>query len=77
MVASLRLAPDAATFIAVSDNQDIGTVVGATFDDAAGLFAMWVAPEARGKGIGDALIRAVVGWAQANGHERLVLEVGD
>jgi ribosomal protein S18 acetylase RimI-like enzyme len=68
---------DAATFIAVSGDHDIGIVVGATLPDAAGLFAMWVAPEARGKGVGDALIRAVVGWAQENGHERLVLEVGD
>ncbi len=69
--------PDAATFIAVSDDRDIGIVVGATLDDAAGLFAMWVAREARGKGVGDALIRAVVEWARTNGHERLVLEVGD
>ena len=68
---------DAATFIAVSDDHDIGIAVGAALADAAGLFAMWVAPEARGKGAGDALVRAVIVWARDNGHERLVLEVGD
>ena len=75
---SARLAtPDAATFIAVSNDQDVGIAVGAYFNGAAGLFAMWVAPEARGKGIGDALVRAVIDWANESGHERLVLEVGD
>ena len=75
---SARLATlDAATFIAVLDDRDIGIAVGAYFDGAAGLFAMWLAPEARGKGIGDALIRAVIDWAKESGHDRLVLEVGD
>ena len=75
---SRRLAAtDAATFIAVSDDHDIGIAVGAFVDNAAWLFAMWVAPEARGKGAGDALVRAVIAWAKDNGHERLVLEVGD
>ena len=73
-----RLAtPDAATFIAVLDDHDIGIVVGAPFDSAAGLFAMWVAQDARGKGVGDALVGAVVKWAKDYGHERLLLEVGD
>ena len=70
-------ARDAATFIAALDDHDIGIAVGAPYDDAAGLFAMWVAPEARGKGIGDALIATVVNWANENGFQRILLDVGD
>lgn len=38
-----------ATFIVSVDRRDVGLVVGAPYQgtDAAGLFAMWVAPEAR------------------------------
>jgi GNAT superfamily N-acetyltransferase len=70
-------ATDCATFIAASGGDDVGIAVGAPYNGAAGLFAMWVAPEARGNGMGDALIAAVVDWAKEYGHERLVLDVGD
>lgn len=43
----------------------------------AGLYGMWVAPEARGRGVGGRLIREVVAWARGAGHPRLLLEVGD
>jgi len=39
--------------------------------------SMWVAPEARGKSIGAALIAAVVDWARRQGFDRLLLDVAD
>jgi GNAT superfamily N-acetyltransferase len=70
----------AATFLACTGGEDVGMVVGAPYEGRepdAGLFAMWVAPEARGTGVGDALVRAVTGWARAAGHPRLLLDVAD
>ncbi len=76
-----RLAsPDAATFLATIGNADVGIAAGAPFlkrDGAAGLFGMWVAPSARGRGVGDRLVDAVVDWARATGYARVVLDVGD
>jgi GNAT superfamily N-acetyltransferase len=76
-----RLAdPRAATFLVGSHAGDVGLVTGAPFEErpgAAGLFGMWVAPEVRGRGVGDVLVDAVVAWARAAGHERLSLDVAD
>ena len=69
-----------ATFVAVRDGVDVGIVRGAEFEgkpDAAILLSMWVAPEVRGKGVGEALIDAVVDWARSEGFVRLLLEVAD
>jgi ribosomal protein S18 acetylase RimI-like enzyme len=41
----------------------------------AELNALWVAPEARGLGVGAALVTAVLDWAQASGKQRLTLWV--
>jgi ribosomal protein S18 acetylase RimI-like enzyme len=38
---------------------------------------MWVAPEARGHGVGEQLILAVKDWARSAGHARLLLDVAD
>jgi ribosomal protein S18 acetylase RimI-like enzyme len=76
-----RLArPDAATFVASRDGVDVGLAVGGRHhqhEGDAGLYSMWVAPQARGSGAGTALIQAVVEWARAAGYQVLRLEVAD
>jgi GNAT superfamily N-acetyltransferase len=72
--------PDAATFAAHVDGVDVGLAVGARHhehDGDAGLYAMWVAPEARGIGVAQALISEVIKWARAAGYRTLRLDVGD
>ncbi len=39
------------------------------------LVSLWVDPRARGRGVAQALIRAVAGWAQGHGAGRVVLFV--
>lgn len=39
------------------------------------LISLWVAPFARGKGVGDALLEAVIAWATVCGAPRLALRV--
>lgn len=67
------------TFVWRERDVDLGMVRGAPHDDEPDrgyLISMWVAPEARGRGIGAALIGAVVAWARGRGLGRLVLDVG-
>jgi ribosomal protein S18 acetylase RimI-like enzyme len=69
-----------ATFVAVKDGKDVGLVrcVGdAHLHDTAWLISMWVAPEARGQGIGDALVDAVIEYVRSTGSTRLLLDVAD
>ena len=56
----------------------VGTATGAEYEAEQGvghLYAMWVAPDARGAGVGRALVDAVIAWARARGCSSLVLSV--
>ena len=68
------------TFVATDERGDAGVVRGATdTEDAstAWLLSMWVAPRARGRGVGDRLVERLLGWAGERGFIRVVLEVAD
>jgi GNAT superfamily N-acetyltransferase len=65
-----------AQFVAELDGKVVGTAGGVREDDEnAQLVSMWVAPQARGKGAGDGLMKAVDDWAREGGFETLVLWV--
>ncbi len=46
-------------------------------DGAIEMISMWVAPFARGYGVGDALVRAVIDWARGKRALRVVLDVAE
>jgi GNAT superfamily N-acetyltransferase len=46
-------------------------------DGTVGLISMWVAPVARGRGVGDALVGAVVRWAKERRASRIALRVAE
>jgi ribosomal protein S18 acetylase RimI-like enzyme len=68
------------TWLAVVDSTDAGMVRAAPHSgdpETAYLISMWVAPEARGRGAGSALVSELLDWARAADFERVVLDVGD
>lgn len=54
-----------------------GMAAGRWQDDYVHLWGMWVAPAARGTGVGRALVAAVVDWARSTGAARVLLSVLD
>ena len=68
----------AVVFAGRDDGTAVGIATGAEYEAEAGVahvYAMWVAPDARGAGVGRALVDAVAGWARDRGCDRLVLSV--
>src|SRR5664279_4937116 len=68
-----------AWFVARDDTGVVGLAAGLPSPDGAEaeLIAMWVAPPARGRGIGTMLTRAVLDWAIASHAPALSLWVAD
>jgi GNAT superfamily N-acetyltransferase len=64
---------DRVTFFAVDDRGEVVGLVGGYREDlgvpAVDLVSMWTAPDARRRGVGRALVQAVLDWADANGDE--------
>ncbi|MFG3338524.1 GNAT family N-acetyltransferase [Glycomyces sp. NPDC048151] len=73
-----RLAmPGSRNLVAETDGRPAGMASGVPTGDPAAreLIAMWVHPQARGRGVADALIDAVASWARTEGAEQLRLTV--
>ncbi|MBX7211329.1 MAG: GNAT family N-acetyltransferase [Verrucomicrobiaceae bacterium] len=65
------------TFIAIEPSESGMAVLGPFHSPPdCGVFAVWVAPEYRGLGVGDALMQSVIDQASCLGVGRLVLHVG-
>ena len=65
--------------VAEQDHQVVGmAAVGpSTFGGAADVTSFWVAPQVRGKGVGDSLLHAVGAWAREGRYNQLFLWVTD
>jgi ribosomal protein S18 acetylase RimI-like enzyme len=69
-------ATDQILFLAFDGDQCVGIAGG--YDNegkTARVIAMWVSPAARGRGIGELLVNAVVDWARSIGREVVDLHV--
>ncbi|EST35555.1 hypothetical protein N566_17595 [Streptomycetaceae bacterium MP113-05] len=68
--------PGAHNVVAELDGHAVGIVRGVPIDEVSGeLRSLWVAPQARGRGVADRLIRSVEAWARRSGVSRLELSV--
>ena len=76
--ARLSAGEDGTQLLALDATGPVGTVVAVRDDDEPGLFhlyAMWVAPERRGSGLGAALLAAAEGWIAGAGGSEVELSV--
>jgi GNAT superfamily N-acetyltransferase len=72
-----RRLSDRTRFVAEVDGKVVGTVGAGPgeFESAAALTALWVDPGFRGRGVGSALVDAVVEWAKGKGFNQVLLWV--
>jgi GNAT superfamily N-acetyltransferase len=71
---------DKAMFIAVDDGRWVGMAGAFVHPDKRGtvcLWWLWVAPDARGRGLARQLVEARAGWARERGAVRLELAVAE
>lgn len=66
-------------FIAVAGDRVVGLAAGgdSTYSRTAALTSLWVDPSARGGGVGNELVKAVVEWAREAGFDQVLLWVAD
>lgn len=73
--------PEISFFVATENGKILGTGAIANKSDPAGAYgevkSMFVAPEARGKGVGEALLAQLETTARAKGHKAMKLETGN
>ena len=67
------------TFVACEEDADIGMARVSFVNDSAEawLISMWVAPDFRGRRVGEQLARAVIALARDRGSIKMFLEVAD
>jgi ribosomal protein S18 acetylase RimI-like enzyme len=71
-----RLVSVPLNLMARMDHRPIGMASAtAPADGEVELISMWVAPEGRARGVGDALVDEVAGWALAHGAQTVALDV--
>jgi ribosomal protein S18 acetylase RimI-like enzyme len=71
---------EAIVFVAERLDRPVGTATGAAYEGEPGtayVYAMWVAPDARGAGVGRALLDEIETWARDRGAQRLRLNVSE
>lgn len=70
-----RLTNVSTNLIAVLEGEDAGMVSAEVSDNEVELIGMWVAPFARGRGVGDELVRAIINWSLSQQGSKLTLRV--
>ena len=68
-----RLTAVPLTVVARGEARLVGVVSGAPSEDHVELISMWVSPEHRGTGLAGRLIGQVVGWAEAQGRDTVLM----
>ncbi|MFI9009820.1 GNAT family N-acetyltransferase [Actinosynnema sp. NPDC053489] len=73
-----QLSPDKGVWVIAEDPEPVGLVAGVpqeAHSDVLYLYSMWVKPEFRRRGIGEALVTDVLAWAREHGWSKVRLRV--